>query len=595
MLAKSLPDWSAENGWEEAISGSLASSHPLEAMHKIVSSASDPTEGARRFNEMILAAIERFNEGALTQAGAMFDLAERILSERRLAQEVSNSIRRRSHEGLSEDRLREFSEKPSRHAQLRRVLNFFPALRVTGLLETLFQGEPRRDRRKLLIALLEVHGLDARAAALEQLERAASGKLEDPRGFYIRNLIFLLRRIPRPAEESFEKELGLLIPLSRPGHPELVAKEAIWTLGQMAHPRAEQALMRRLEDYEDLLEKAGEKDTTSLMKLLDKTVSTLARFGSQSCRRAVVNHALSGKQAFGNAIARIEELSGQDLSSDRDLVEVLVQAIRQELPKKVLGLLVQKDGKNLTHLLRAVSGTSAAKVRQLLEEIVEKFPSDEFAQAARQSLAALGATPRVVEPPVKVMSGDLELFGLPQLFQSLSESQLSGTLTINDEEDRSVATVAFGAGRILRSEHGALRGEAAFYQLFEKPIPGKFLFRGATAAERESATKAAASDEQAFDVLPAMLEALRRYDELQQARSLVPDDAPLKPAGGKPTRPEEEEDTAFLKSLWTRVAAGGTAADCEAAVPEDSYRIRRMLAHWLEEGALQLRPAAARS
>src|SRR5262245_30701284 len=50
VLAKSLPDWSAENGWEEAISGSLASSHPLEAMHQIVSSAGDPVEGARRFN-----------------------------------------------------------------------------------------------------------------------------------------------------------------------------------------------------------------------------------------------------------------------------------------------------------------------------------------------------------------------------------------------------------------------------------------------------------------------------------------------------------------------------------------------------------------
>src|SRR4030095_760582 len=144
-----------------------------------------------------------------------------------------------------------------------------------GLLEALFQGEPRRDRRKLLIALLEVHGPDARAAAREQLERVVSGALEDPRGFYIRNLIFLLRRIPRPAEESLDKELGLLIPLSRPGHPVLVAKEAIWTLGQMAHPRAEQALMRRLEDYEDLLEKAGEGDTTSLMGVLDKTVSTL--------------------------------------------------------------------------------------------------------------------------------------------------------------------------------------------------------------------------------------------------------------------------------------------------------------------------------
>lgn len=596
VLARSLPEWSAESPWDDAIAGRLNASHPLEAMRRITMATDDPAEGARRFNEMVQAAIERFNDGSLVQASSMFDLAERILSERKLAPEVANSIRRRSHERLSEEHLRAFAEKPARHAQLRRVLGFFPALRSQGLLESLFQGEPRRGRRRLILALLEVHGASARTEVIEQLQRVATGGLEDPRGFYVRNLLFLLRRIPRSPEASLEKELDLLIPFSRPGNSVFVAKEAIWTLGQVPHPRAEQALMRRLEDYEDLLEKSppGE-DTTDLRGLLDKTVSTLARFGSQPARRAVVQHALRGNPALGDCMARVVELAGQDLSEDRELVELLVENIRNELPKKVLGLVFQKDGRSLAHLLRAISATTAPAVRQLLEEIVEKFPADEFARVAAASLAALGAMVRSPEAPAKILSGDLELFGLPNLFQSLSESRLSGTLTLSEEEGRGFATLVFDEGRVQRCENGVLRGATAFYQLFEKPIPGSFLFRAA-GADRDTAGKGIqpGADEAPFEVLPAVLEALRRYDELQQARTLVPDDAPIKPAGGKPTRPDEEEDAGFLRTLWAKVSAGATAVECEATMPEDSYRIRRMLAHWVEEGALQIAAGAGR-
>ena len=42
------------------------------------------------------------------------------------------------------------------------------------------------------------------------------------------------------------------------------------------------------------------------------------------------------------------------------------------------------------------------------------------------------------------------------------------------------------------------------------------------------------------EVLPIVLEAVRRYDEFRKARALVPDDIPLRPTGAKPTRTPEE-------------------------------------------------------
>ena len=44
-----------------------------------------------------------------------------------------------------------------------------------------------------------------------------------------------------------------------------------------------------------------------------------------------------------------------------------------------------------------------------------------------------------------------------------------------------------------------------------------------------------------------------------------------------------------LQALWERASQGATPLDCEAVVATDSYRIRRVLAHWVERGALKIR------
>jgi hypothetical protein len=79
---------------------------------------------------------------------------------------------------------------------------------------------------------------------------------------------------------------------------------------------------------------------------------------------------------------------------------------------------------------------------------------------------------------------------------------------------------------------------------------------------------------------------MRRYDEFQQAAGLVPDDMPLKTTQVKPTPHPEERDGILVKDLWTLASGGATARECEARLKADSYRLRRLLAHWVETGAL---------
>ncbi len=78
-------------------------------------------------------------------------------------------------------------------------------------------------------------------------------------------------------------------------------------------------------------------------------------------------------------------------------------------------------------------------------------------------------------------------------------------------------------GKLEEIQRGKLRGEDAFYQLLERPTPGQFAFvKGAPPARPGAA---------ALQILPLTLEAMRRYDEFQEAATLVPDTVRLERDG----------------------------------------------------------------
>jgi hypothetical protein len=85
------------------------------------------------------------------------------------------------------------------------------------------------------------------------------------------------------------------------------------------------------------------------------------------------------------------------------------------------------------------------------------------------------------------------------------------------------------------------------------------------------------------------MEGVRRHDELKVAAAVVPDQARLK-ATGKAHTCLSDEDPDFAVVVWKQAAGGRSALECESAISTDSYRVRRLLAHWVDEGALQ--PAA---
>jgi hypothetical protein len=611
-LSMSVPGWAlpgvvppaAPGGGGGATGVPTYEAGAIGAMRRIITEAEDPAEASRRFHEMVKAGVERFNEGSLSQAVQTLELAERLVSEKKVDSGSAEIARRKLGEALDPDKLKKCAEQAGDQPQLRRLLQFFTAYQAEGLLEAL-PGEQKRDRRRLLLLLLEIHGADARTAAYERLTHSLGPAVGEEEWYFRRNLLYLLRRIPRGADsQPLDAEIDLVLQHARLGLPMVVLKEAVAALGQLKDEKTEVGLAQLMNDIEAMLLKPENTpyDAKELRALLDRVAATLARLPSRPARRTLIAHAVKKQAPLGDTMSRLAELGTQNLADDSATVDQLIELIKTNMPFKVLGVTLRQNDQNIVHVVDALSGTNTPAVRKALEEVIAKFADKDAARAASRAIGAwdrpqtaaapadsrssTSGTFTTAPPPPEAatasLQGDLEVFGLPALLQSLADSSASGTLTLREPKNGPVfANLTLREGKLEEIQRGKLRGEIAFYQLFEKPTPGQFAFvKGAPPVVPGAVGK---------PILPLTLEAMRRYDELQEAMALVPDTAVLMATERKPTPHPGEKDGSFLQGLWARASKGGTAQDFEEAVASDSYRIRRLLVHWVEEGSLKVR------
>jgi len=583
-LGKRLPGWEVDSapGKGEDFE-SLG--HLLKAMHRIVSFAGTPEEGVDRFSSMIYAAIEQFNDGHLAQAVAMFDVAQRLIDEGKLDASLSLAVRQRAESSVSLRALRRFASTPAKHGLLRKVLCFFGAFSPKALLEKL-DGQPKREIRKLMLTLLEVHGSECRSEILERLGGYLSGSLRDVRGFYSRNMVFLLRRIPRLSDDDQEQELRLLTEYSRLEHPFMVAKEAVGALTLLTLPKVQKVLLERLTDFEQqALTGPLQYKVEETEEMLDRTCAALAKLGTRPALRRVVDHAFRTEARLGETLPRLQHLGNCNLNRDPDLIRRLLESLQAMLPARLFGVVLGRRVQQAVYLVKALSGTSEPEVIAMFEKIIERFPDLEIAEQAREAMIRFrsGSSSEAASPTS--LTGDLELFALPSLLQSIADSERTGRLTISEPNGSARAVLYLFKGKIVASEVGRLRGLDAVCQLFERPKPGTFSF------EHVSTDDVAAQSHKPLDVMSTIMEAMRRDDEFQRSRAVIPDGSSMKPTDAKPTLPKTESDQEFARSVWREAVRGTAPETCEGVIG-DAYRVRQLFVHWYETGALTLRPTA---
>jgi hypothetical protein len=294
-----------------------------------------------------------------------------------------------------------------------------------------------------------------------------------------------------------------------------------------------------------------------------------------------VEHGLRTDEALGDCAARLLPLAERDLEGAPHLVARLVAAIQAAAPRGAQAPLPAASAERLGHLMAAVSGTHTAEVRELLEALAARFEGQELGQRAEDALLKL-ASPASSATPGATLTGDLHVFGLPTVLQSLSTSRVRGTLSLVGP-GQTPALIAIEGGRITSALFANLSGADAVYQLLERPFAGKYSFTHRTDTVPGPLAPGA------LDATPTILEGMRRHDELRRASLLVPDEATLEATGHPPSAVPEEHDVGLVTALWEKASAGATPASGDETLDVDSFRVRRALVHWLEEGALRLR------
>lgn len=580
MLGQSLPDWAAPAAGDEQ---QEAPQRAVRAMQRIIGLATGRQEKYKRFSELVTTAVEEFNAGSLGRAVTMFDLAGRMIDEQVIEPTTVEAVHKKGYAALEEKRLRECAEAEDQHYLFRRVMAFFPQLSPEELFFEL-ETEESRDRRRLLLQLLIAQGQDARDAALETLQKVIDGEVSLP-WFLERNLVHLLRMIERPEDAPLDREIDALIYESQLEKPLPLIREAMAALGQLQSERVVRTMVARVSELEDGLLGGRElyHGEEEIQSLLDTVLTMLARTGTPEARRCLVSHGLKKEPQLGSTFARLEKLGNQDLSGDANVVKRLVRAIKEELPTKVLGVSVggRRKTENVEHMIAALAATDVPVVRQVFTELSQRYEGHAIGQAAAGALARLGAAPQPEQTSTAALAGDLGLFGLPSLLQNLSDTQVTGMLTVLDSTGGTAATIRLEGGMILNAKTGRLIGESAVYQMLEKPIPGRFIF-----VDSDEDTGINMEKGGPVPVQPLLFEGIRRYDEFMRAVALAPDDATFRPSDRKPTKATDEPDLELLKGVWFKAAKGATPVQCEGDYSVDSYRVRRLFEHWVGEGSL---------
>lgn len=584
LLSKGLPDWAPPD--HESVQGGEAPASAARAMRKVVKLSKSPEELQSKFKDLISVAVEEFNGGSLGRSVTMLDLAGRMIDQGEISAELATPVVDESFAQLDLAHLNTLADDPDKRMLLHRLMRFFPELRAERLLERLVEEQDREQRLQLL-KLMRAHGEDGRSEAVHALDESVHG--QDRRPWHVeRNLLYLMRAIPTANEENVEHEIDLLNTISDLHGPIQVVRESFLVLANFRHPRAYAILAARIADLEDALQGSISLplDAKETRLLISGTIKQLCQDPSNDALEIAITHGLKGIPQLGDTYQRLAQLGASDLGEYPAQLVRILDVIRQELPRRILGMSVknQRRALILEPLISAVSGTRTPEVRQLLTEISEKYEGQTFAKKAQEALQKIGRPPSNAQKPSEdsiTLSGDLALFGLPNLLQNLADNGLTGALSIVDQNGVTSAEIRLAEGNMLSAHIGNLKDEIAVYQLLERPAKGRFAF---VDEQRDGENQPSA--EGAKSVMGLLMEGMRRFDEFNRALSLVPDDASFKSSGKKPTDVKEDGDPKLAKEVWARASKGSSPASAESEIAIDSFRVRRLYEHWVTEGSL---------
>jgi hypothetical protein len=177
------------------------------------------------------------------------------------------------------------------------------------------------------------------------------------------------------------------------------------------------------------------------------------------------------------------------------------------------------------------------------------------------------------------LSGNLQYFDLPTIVQTLATSERTGTLTITDQMERIFARIYFEGGKVLYARVGHLRGEEAFYQLFQSATQDAFTFKGGLPPEAFDE-----EEEIGTTTMGLLMEAARQQDELKVLVDTYSDPKRIFRPQSEALQWDDDETEALAQEIWHRLRQGQTIDQMVNEIPVCQYRIYKVLSVMAETG-----------
>jgi hypothetical protein len=340
-------------------------------------------------SRLIEVGISLFNTDKDSHAEQVFNLVRESLKLPQLGDDGRTSVRRSHTSGeLNQQHLLKMLGDSTQHQMVKVLLPVFADLEPKNLLKRL-RFEKDKESRRLLLTIIKLHGPDVFPVIIEDLQ--ASQK-ETRSWYYLRNLIFLLGKIPPPSDFHRYVAVNLIGEFLRSKFQQL-RTAALSTLNVLG---GESGI-----DY--VLDALNEKNYTAvdtqgehLNKYFNNLIAFLARYPNEQTLTALAGIVVGSKLAFlpqseplrhsayallKHHAAKLPELTARFLTNH----------LETELKNRGLGFggfAVGIDTDFCLKVLDLLSHTRSPETTRLLTELKSKYARHALGRRAADILSA---------------------------------------------------------------------------------------------------------------------------------------------------------------------------------------------------------------
>jgi len=254
----------------------------------------------------------------------------------------------------------------------------------------------------------------------------------------------------------------------------------------------------------------------------------------------------------GRKMSAVAYLGESDPIGETAIITGSTRASMARVPEWVEILRI--DRASFTELLRELPTLSLSLLGVFAKRLERGFKKERVASRYRQ------------------LSGKLEYFDLPTVIQTLSNSNLTGTLTITDASGRVFAMLYLETGYVLYAKLGHLRGKQAFYQLFQSTEQDGFSFKGGLPPKEFEG-----EPQIAMSPMALLLESARLHDELEDLRTRYPDPYQVFQPKSDTLTWDHEETQTLAEEIWVHLKLGQPIAQMTVEIPVCEHHIYNVL------------------